>query len=67
MIKAEKTGNKMKLEVTGDTHDLICEFNEVLKAMYKVLDKSIVKSAPFTTEGLLHRMVTSVVTEEDEE
>ena len=46
MIKAEKTGNKMKLEVTGDTQDLICEFNEVLKAMYKVLDKSILKSAP---------------------
>lgn len=38
MIKAEKTGNKMKLTITRDSHDLICEFDEVLKAMYKVLD-----------------------------
>ena len=39
MIKAEKTGNKMLLEITGDTHELLCEFDEVLKAMYKVLDE----------------------------
>ena len=28
MIKAEKTGNKMELEIKGDTHDLIYEFVE---------------------------------------
>ena len=66
MIKAEKTGSKMKLEVTGDTQDLICEFNEVLKAMYKVLDKSLVESAPFTTEEILHTMVKRTAAEEDE-
>lgn len=33
MIKVEKTGNKMELEIKGDTHDLICEFDAVLKAM----------------------------------
>lgn len=52
MIKAEKTGNKMKLTITRDSHDLICEFDEVLKAMYKVLDESVVKSAPFTAEDI---------------
>lgn len=43
MIKAEKTGNKMELEIKGGSHDLICEFDEVLKAMYKVLDIKITR------------------------
>lgn len=32
MIKAEKTENKMELEIKGDTHDLIFEFDAVLKS-----------------------------------
>lgn len=63
MIKAEKTGNKMELKIIGDSHDLTHEFNAVLKAMYKVLDESIVKSAPFTAEDLLHTMVHNVAAE----
>lgn len=63
MIKAEKTRNKMELEIKGDTHDLIFEFDEVLKAMYKVLDESVVKSAPFTAEDLLHTMVHNAAAE----
>ena len=38
MIKAEKTGNKMELTIIGGSHDLICEFDEVLKAMYKDME-----------------------------
>lgn len=63
MIKAEKTGNKMELTITGGSHDLICEFDEVLKAMYKVLDESVVKSAPFTAEDILHTMAHNAVAE----
>lgn len=63
MIKAEKTGNKMKLTITGSSHDLICEFDEVLKAMYKVLDESVVKSAPFTAEDILHTMAHNAAAE----
>lgn len=54
MIKVEKTGNKMELEIKGDTHDLICEFDAVLKAMCEVLDRNLVKAASFTVEDLLH-------------
>lgn len=63
MIKAEKTGNKMELEIKGSSHDLICEFDEVLKAMYKVLDESVVKSAPFTAEDILHTMAHNAAAE----
>ena len=63
MIKAEKTGNKMELEIKGGSHDLICEFDEVLKAMYKVLDESVVKSAPFTTKDILHTMAHNAAAE----
>lgn len=63
MIKAEKTGNKMELEIKGGSHDLICEFDEVLKAMYKVLDENIVKSAPFTAEDILHAMAHNAAAE----
>ena len=63
MIKAEKTGNKMELEIKGDTHDLIYEFDAVLKAMCEVLDRSLVKAAPFTAEDLLHTMVHNIVAE----
>lgn len=63
MIKVEKTGNKMELEIKGDTHDLICEFDAVLKAMCEVLDRSLVKAAPFTAEDLLHTMVHNIVAE----
>lgn len=51
MIKAEKTGNKMELKIKGNSHDLICEFNEILKAMCEVLDRNLVKAAPFTAES----------------
>lgn len=68
MIKVIKVNkNKFDLEIKGSTHDLYCEFNAVLKAMYEVLDSSLVKSAPFTVEGLLHRMVTNIAAEEEEE
>lgn len=65
MIKAEKTGNKMELTIIGGSHDLdlICEFDEVLKAMYKVLDESVVKSAPFTAEDILHTMAHNAAAE----
>ncbi len=63
MIKAEKTGNKMELEIKGDTHDLIFEFDAVLKAMCEVLDRNLVKAAPFTAEDLLHTMVHNIVAE----
>ena len=63
MIKAEKTGNKMKLEIKGETHDLICEFDAVLKAMCEVLDNSLVELAPFTTEEILHTMVKRTAAE----
>lgn len=63
MIKAEKTGNKMELEIKGGSHDLICEFDEVPKAMYKVLDESVVKSAPFTAEDILHTMAHNAAAE----
>lgn len=63
MIKAEKTGNKMELEIKGDTHDLIYEFDVVLKAMCEVLDRNLVKAAPFTAEDLLHTMVHNIVAE----
>lgn len=63
MIKAEKTGNKMELTITGGSHDLICEFDEVLKAMYKVLDESVVKSVPFTAEDILHTMAHNAAAE----
>ena len=63
MIKVEKTGNKMELKIKGDTHDLICEFDAVLKAMYKVLDESVVKSAPFTAEDILHTMAHNAAAE----
>ncbi len=64
MIKAEKTGDKIKLEINGETHDLIREFNEILEAMCKVLDRNLVKSAPFTAEDFLHIMVHKVAAEE---
>ena len=63
MIKVEKTGNKMELKIKGNSHDLICEFDEVLKAMYKVLDESVVKSAPFTAEDILHTMAHNAAAE----
>ena len=63
MIKAEKTGNKMELEIKGDTHDLIFEFDAVLKAMCEVLDRNLVKAAPFTAEDLLNTMVHNIVAE----
>ena len=63
MIKAEKTGNKMELKIKGNSHDLICEFNEILKAMCEVLDNSLVELAPFTTEDILHTMVKRTAAE----
>ena len=58
MIKVEKTGNDVAIsEVIGSTYDLIYEFHVALKAIYRVLDGSIAKSAPFDTEGFLHTMV----------
>ena len=63
MIKAEKTGNKMELTIAGSSYDLIHEFSEVLKAMYKVLDESVVKSAPFTAEDILHTMAHNAAAE----
>lgn len=55
MIKVEKTGNDVAIsEVIGSTYDLIYEFHVALKAIYRVLDGSIAKSAPFDTEGFLH-------------
>ena len=52
MIKVEKTGNKMELEIDA-----------VLKAMCEVLDRNLVKAAPFTAEDLLHTMVHNIVAE----
>lgn len=47
MIKVEKTGNDVAIsEVIGSTYDLIYEFHVALKAIYRVLDGSIAKSAP---------------------
>lgn len=67
MIKAIKVNkNKFDLEIKGGTHDLYCEFDTVLKAMYKVLDSSLVKSAPFTTEDILHTMVHNAAVEAKE-
>ena len=63
MIKVEKIETGMKLEMAGDSHDLICEFNEILKAMCEVLDRSLVKAAPFTAEDMLHTMVHNAVAE----
>lgn len=63
MIKAEKTGNKMVLDITGDTHELLCEFDAVLKAMYVLLDNSLVESAPFNVEDILHTMVKRTAAE----
>ena len=42
---------------------LIYEFDAVLKAMCEVLDRSLVKAAPFTAEDLLHTMVHNIVAE----
>lgn len=67
MIKAEKTGNKMELEIKGATHDLIREFDAVLKAMCEVLDRNLVKAAPFTVEDLLHTMVHNAALKEERE
>ncbi|MBU5481702.1 hypothetical protein [Blautia sp. MSJ-19] len=67
MIKVEKIENGMKLEMAGDSHNLIREFNEILKAMYKVLDESLVKSVPFTTEDILHTMVHNAAAKKEEE
>ena len=65
MIKVEKIENEMKmiLELTGGSHDLIDEFYEVLKAMYKVIGTGIKESAPFTAEDFLHTMVHDAVME----
>lgn len=63
MIKVEKIENGMKLEMAGDSHDLLREFNKVLKAMCKVLDENLTKSAPFTAEDILHTMVHNAATE----
>ena len=63
MIKVEKTGNKVELKIKGNSHDLICEFNEILKAMCEVLDRNLVKAAPFTAEDMLHTMVHNAAAE----
>lgn len=63
MIKVEKTGNKMELKIKGNSHDPICEFNEILKAMCEVLDRNLVKAAPFTAEDMLHTMVHNAAAE----
>ena len=64
MIKVEKTGNDVAIsEVIGSTYDLIYEFHVALKAMCEVLDRSLVKAAPFTAEDLLHTMVHNIVAE----
>lgn len=49
------------------TYDLIYEFHVALKAIYRVLDGSIAKSAPFDTEGFLHTMVHNVALKEERE
>lgn len=68
MIKVIKVNkNKFDLEIKGATHDLYCEFDTVLKAMYKVLDSSLVKSAPFTTEDILHTMVHNAAAEAEKD
>ena len=70
MIKAEKIEkieNKMELKITGDSYDLIHEFNEALKVMCKVLNKSLKESSPFTTEDLLHTMVHDAAAEVKED
>ena len=68
MIKVEKTGNDVAIsEVIVSTYDLIYEFHVALKAIYRVLDGSIAKSAPFDTEGFLHTMVHNVALKEERE
>ena len=67
MIKVEKIENGMELEMAGDSHNLLCEFNEVLKAMCKVLDESLTKSAPFTVEDMLHTMVHNAAAEAEKD
>jgi len=63
MIKVERIENKMILELTGGSHDLIDEFYEVLKAMYRVVGAIAEESDPFTTEDFLHTMVHDAATE----
>lgn len=66
MIKVEKKGNTTHATVEGNTYVLIDEFQTVLHAMYRVLDKSIKESESVTTRDFMHSMVEDVVQKEKE-
>ena len=66
MIKVEKKGNTTKTTVEGSTYVLVDEFQTVLHAMYRVLEKNIKDPESVTPRDLMHSMVEKVVREEKE-
>lgn len=66
MIKVEKKGNTTHATVEGNTYVLIDEFQTVLHAMYRVLEKNIKDPESVTPRDLMHSMVEKVVREEKE-
>lgn len=61
MIKVEKKGNTTHATVEGNTYVLIDEFQTVLHAMYRVLEKNIKDPESVTPRDLMHSMVEKVV------
>lgn len=66
MIKVEKKGNTTHATLDGNTYVLIDEFQTVLHAMYRVLEKNIKEPESITPRDLMHSMVEDVVQKESE-
>ena len=64
MIKVEKKGNTTHATLDGNTYVLIDEFQTVLHAMYRVLEKNIKDPESVTPRDLMHSMVEDVVQKE---
>lgn len=66
MIKVEKKGIVTNATVTGNTFVLVDEFQAVLHAMYRLLEKNIKEPESVTPRDLMHAMVEDVSRKEKE-
>lgn len=66
MIKVEKKGIVMNATVEGNTYVLMDEFQTVLHALYRVLEKNIKEPESITPRDLMHSMVENVARKEKE-